>query len=112
MDRASVVSAPLCRRRLARRAELKASVNDGPLQVEVHDDGIGGADPSGNGLVGMADRVSALGGRLNVESPAGEGPVVTATLPLTAAWPEVRSRHLRATSRDPATDSARPQTIS
>lgn len=37
------------------RAEVKASVNDGLLQVEVCDDGTGGADPSGHGLVGMAD---------------------------------------------------------
>jgi signal transduction histidine kinase len=52
--------------------------------VEVRDDGIGGADPAGHGLVGMADRVSALGGTLSVQSPAGEGTVVTATLPLPA----------------------------
>ena len=40
---------------------------------------------SGHGLVGMADRVTALGGRLSVESPAGGGTLVTATLPLPAA---------------------------
>ena len=60
-------------------------MDDGLLQVEVRDDGGGGADPSGHGLVGMADRVTALGGRLSVQSPAGEGTVVTATLPLPTA---------------------------
>ena len=52
------------------------------LQVEVRDDGIGGADRSGHGLVGMNDRVTALGGRLRVESPAGGGTHVLATLPV------------------------------
>ena len=69
----------------AESAMVRASVEDGRLQVEVRDDGIGGADPDGHGLVGMADRVSALGGRLSVQSPAGGGTVVTATLPLPAA---------------------------
>jgi len=68
----------------ATRAEVKASAADGLVQVEVRDDGIGGADPSGHGLVGMADRVSALGGGLRVQSAAGGGTVVTATLPLPA----------------------------
>jgi signal transduction histidine kinase len=69
----------------AESAKVRASVEDGLLQVEVRDDGIGGADPDGHGLVGMADRVSALGGRLSVQSPAGGGTVLTATLPLPAA---------------------------
>jgi signal transduction histidine kinase len=68
----------------AESAEVRASVEDGMLQVEVRDDGIGGADPDGHGLVGMADRVTALGGRLRVESPAGGGTLVAATLPLSA----------------------------
>jgi PAS domain S-box-containing protein len=66
----------------ATRAEVTASVQDGALLVQVQDDGVGGADPSGHGLVGMNDRVTALGGRLDIESPAGGGTIVTATLPL------------------------------
>ena len=38
--------------------------------------------PAGHGLVGMDDRVTALGGRLQIESPTGGGTRVTATLPL------------------------------
>ena len=55
----------------ATRAEVRASVEDGMLRVEVRDDGIGGADPRSHGLVGMSDRVAALGGRLELESRAG-----------------------------------------
>jgi glucose-6-phosphate-specific signal transduction histidine kinase len=48
----------------------------------VRDDGIGGADPLGHGLMGMDDRVATLGGRLSIESPPGGGTLVSATLPL------------------------------
>ena len=68
----------------AESAAVSASVNDGMLQVEVRDDGIGGADPSGRGLVGVNDRVTALGGQFSIESPAGGGTVLTATLPISA----------------------------
>jgi signal transduction histidine kinase/PAS domain-containing protein len=69
----------------AARAEVRASVEDGMLEVEVRDDGIGGADPGGHGLVGIADRVTALGGRLKIESPSSGGTLVAATLPLSAS---------------------------
>jgi signal transduction histidine kinase len=53
------------------------------LLVEIVDDGAGGADPaSGTGLRGLADRVDALGGRLEVESPPGAGTRVSAHLPV------------------------------
>jgi signal transduction histidine kinase len=68
----------------AESAEIRASVEDGMLRVQVRDNGIGGADPDGHGLLGMTDRVTALGGRLKVESPAGAGTLVAATLPLSA----------------------------
>jgi PAS domain S-box-containing protein len=65
-------------------AEVSASVQDGMLRVEVRDDGVGGADADGHGLMGLSDRVTALGGTLKVESPAGSGTVVTARLPVSA----------------------------
>jgi signal transduction histidine kinase len=66
----------------AGHAEVSASVKDGMFYVTVRDDGIGGADPGGHGLVGIADRMMALGGRLEIESPAGGGTLLTAELPL------------------------------
>jgi signal transduction histidine kinase len=66
----------------AGRADVRASVEAGMLHVEVRDDGIGGADPGGHGLVGMGDRVTALGGRLEIESPADGGTLVAAAIPL------------------------------
>jgi len=66
----------------AERARVRATVADGALRVEIADDGMGGADPTGHGLVGMADRVTALGGRLDVDSPPAGGTRITAMFPL------------------------------
>ena len=63
-------------------AAVSVSVQDAILRLEVRDDGIGGADPQGRGLVGLNDRVTALGGELEVDSPLGAGTIVTATLPV------------------------------
>jgi signal transduction histidine kinase len=53
------------------------------LTVEVRDDGQGGADPAaGSGLRGLADRVAAIGGTLDVSSPPDAGTTVRASLPL------------------------------
>jgi signal transduction histidine kinase len=55
---------------------------NGRAVVEVADDGIGGADPlNGSGLRGLADRVEALDGRLQVESAPGRGTVIRAEIP-------------------------------
>jgi signal transduction histidine kinase len=53
------------------------------LLLSIRDDGVGGADPRrGSGLVGLSDRVEAVGGSLRVESPQGDGTHITAELPL------------------------------
>jgi signal transduction histidine kinase len=67
----------------ASRVRCELLVADGRLTVTVVDDGVGGADPDrGSGLRGLADRVDALGGRLTISSPAGEGTTITADLPV------------------------------
>jgi signal transduction histidine kinase len=61
---------------------VTASRRNGSLVVSVSDDGIGGAAASnGSGLVGMEDRVAALGGQLRIDSRPNAGTVVTAELP-------------------------------
>ena len=55
----------------ASRAAVSVSRANGRIEVEVRDDGVGGADPdAGSGLRGLADRVAALDGRLEIVSPA------------------------------------------
>ena len=66
----------------ASSAAVSASVDDGALRLEVRDDGVGGAGPDGNGLVGLGDRLAAAEGSLRIESPAGQGTLVAATIPL------------------------------
>jgi signal transduction histidine kinase len=62
---------------------VEVVVRDGAVELEVRDDGVGGADPQhGSGLVGLRDRVEALAGRLEVTSPAGGGTTLRATLPV------------------------------
>ena len=72
---------------IAKYADAKTAtvriVRDGEAaRIEVSDDGIGGADPTGgSGLRGLADRVESLDGTLQVDSPAGGGTRVTAVIP-------------------------------
>jgi signal transduction histidine kinase len=67
----------------AESIRIRVAPEDGALLVEIADDGRGGADATaGTGLRGLADRIDALSGRFEVESPAGAGTRVRAVLPL------------------------------
>ena len=62
---------------------VRVEVSDGRVVVEISDDGVGGANPAGgSGLRGLADRVEALGGSLDVLSPAGAGTTLRAKIPI------------------------------
>jgi signal transduction histidine kinase len=66
----------------ARSATVAIARANGSLTVSVSDDGVGGADPEGgSGLLGLGDRVAAVGGTLRVESPPGAGTRVVAEIP-------------------------------
>jgi PAS domain S-box-containing protein len=69
----------------AHASELRVTValEDRWLVLTIRDDGVGGADPSqGSGLIGLTDRVAALGGALEVHSESGAGTVLTAQIPV------------------------------
>ncbi|MEN3279232.1 MAG: hypothetical protein V7607_372 [Solirubrobacteraceae bacterium] len=66
----------------ARHAAVTVRVENGTLLIDVRDDGVGGARLGGTGLVGLGDRLAALGGRLRIESPAGGGTHVAAAIPI------------------------------
>jgi signal transduction histidine kinase len=64
-------------------AHVDVSARSGRLHLSVRDDGVGGADPArGSGLIGLADRVQALGGSITVQSLIGEGTTLQVDLPL------------------------------
>jgi signal transduction histidine kinase len=65
----------------ATRVDVRIIGRDGALFVEVHDDGVGGADASGGGLTGLRNRVEALDGTLSVVSPPGGPTTIRAELP-------------------------------
>src|SRR5215216_2026037 len=65
----------------AELVEIDVARRDGRLVVEVRDDAGGGADPAGGGLSGLADRIAALDGTLEVLSPAGHGTRIHAEIP-------------------------------
>jgi signal transduction histidine kinase len=62
--------------------DVERSATNGHVTVAVQDDGIGGADPgSGTGLAGLTDRIEALGGTLDIDSPPDRGTCLTAEIP-------------------------------
>ena len=63
--------------------EVDLGVTDGVLHLLVRDDGVGGADASrGSGIIGLSDRVEAVGGTIEVTSPAGDGTALLVTIPV------------------------------
>jgi signal transduction histidine kinase len=65
--------------------DVTVAADGGALRVEVRDDGRGGADPAeGSGLVGLRDRVEAIGGTMRLTSPLGAGTALRVELPLVA----------------------------
>src|SRR4030095_8774315 len=63
--------------------EVRVAVGDAIATVEVRADGSGGAELArGTGLTGLADRVSALGGTLDIDSPVGAGTTIRARIPM------------------------------
>jgi signal transduction histidine kinase len=68
----------------AAQVDVAIAAHDTVLEIDVRDDGVGGADRGGSGVRGLADRVEALGGTFRFESPAGRGTAIHATLPLRA----------------------------
>jgi signal transduction histidine kinase len=72
----------------ASHAHVAVEEHDGQLRLCIRDDGVGGADSShGSGLIGLHDRVQALGGSIEVHSPPGGGTAVLATFPLQTDLP-------------------------
>jgi signal transduction histidine kinase len=61
---------------------VELDAHDAIVQLAIRDDGVGGADPAhGSGLVGLSDRIEALGGTLEVTSPAGSGTTLLIQIP-------------------------------
>jgi PAS domain S-box-containing protein len=67
----------------ASRMDISLATGNESLLLSIRDDGVGGADPGrGSGLVGLHDRVEALGGTIMIDSPPGGGTSLVVTLPL------------------------------
>jgi GAF domain-containing protein len=66
----------------ARHAKVTARTDDGTLHVHIRDDGVGGAQPDGSGLLGLGDRLALLDGQLRIDSPPGGGTHVAAAIPI------------------------------
>jgi PAS domain S-box-containing protein len=68
--------------------DVELDTRDAILQLAIRDDGIGGADATqGSGLVGLSDRIEAVGGTLTVSSQPGDGTHIRAEIPLLKGTP-------------------------
>ena len=85
--------------------DLRVQGDDSALTLSIRDDGIGGADPSrGSGIIGLKDRVEALGGAISVLSPPGQGTALHVRLP---AGPSAVARADGSWREDTITDAGR-----
>ena len=66
----------------ATRAIVTARVDDDRLELRISDDGAGGADPDGSGLLALADRVAVRDGGFLVEAAPDGGTIVAVTIPV------------------------------
>jgi signal transduction histidine kinase len=74
----------------ASAVRIEATTRDGCLELSIVDDGVGGASPeTGSGLIGLMDRIDALGGRIDISSPRGHGTRMRVELPVTTGEPAV-----------------------
>jgi signal transduction histidine kinase len=72
----------------ASEISVTVSIDGAVLRATIEDDGVGGAEATpGSGLIGLVDRVEALGGRFTLESPAGHGTRISIELPLQVEVP-------------------------
>ncbi|KRC60715.1 hypothetical protein ASE14_06965 [Agromyces sp. Root81] len=74
--------ANLAKHAQATRGWVRAVLVDSELELVVRDNGVGGASATGSGMLGIADRVDAVGGRFRIDSPLGAGTTITVRIPL------------------------------
>jgi signal transduction histidine kinase len=89
----------------ASSVQVRVESIDGEVRLSIDDDGIGGADPArGSGLVGLRDRVEAVGGTLTVHSPSGGGTHLRVELPLATHEAATAARPLQGEPNHPAAE--------
>ncbi|SDR79188.1 sensor histidine kinase [Agromyces flavus] len=94
----------------ATRAWVRAYREGGEVVISVRDNGIGGASlDAGTGVIGIADRIDAVGGSITLESPRGAGTTVTVRMPL--ELPPVESRELADTEGGGSGPEERPRSL-
>jgi signal transduction histidine kinase len=92
----------------ASRTEVVLEERDSTLRLRVCDDGIGGAEPQrGSGLIGLRDRVEALGGSIDVTSPVSQGTVIQVSLPIERKDGDLPSSSRRSPNRAAAGGTTR-----